>query len=324
MRRRAGGIHEGCVALQLLDHLLVFLVGLHAGNAKGNDLHAAQIPPLARKLLVERVRQLERVAGKRGIADPHFADLCKRGLKSGQQLGFHLTRDIFGFIVFADVAADIGIEQQRVFEADAVLAEAANADVEIDARTLIHHAEGNRTGRTVLVARQLLGVEIVDALILGGFAAEGEALADVFKDALHAVAQIAGENARFGGHVVSIFARLGAHIDHLALLHDEHALAVRNGDHAAVGDDVVVAVLVARAARNLFLSLDRKHIRGDRFAIEVFLPLVGHHAARCTQCRFDKSHNRFSFSLLDPIFILYCAAGDLMPRDPAPRECECR
>ena len=47
VRRCTGGIHKGRVALQLLDHLLVFLVGLHAGNAEGNDLHTAQVAPLA-------------------------------------------------------------------------------------------------------------------------------------------------------------------------------------------------------------------------------------------------------------------------------------
>ena len=291
VRRRAGGVHEGRVALQLLDHLLVFLIGLYAGNAEGDDLHAAEVTPLSGKLLIEGVSQLQRVAGQGGVADPHFADLCKRGLKSGQQLGFHLARDILGLIVLADVAADVGVEQQRVLEADAVLAEAADADIKIDARALIHHAEGNGTGRAVLVARQLLGVEVVDALILGGLAAEGEALADVGKHVLDALAQVAGEDARLGGHVVGIFAGLCAHIDHLALLHDEHALAVRNGDHAAVGDDVVVAVLVAGPARGLFPALYRQHVRGDGFAIEVFLPLVGQHAAGCAQCRFNESHS---------------------------------
>ena len=308
VRRRAGGVHEGRVALQLLDHLLVFLVGLHTGNAEGDDLHAPQIPPLAGKLLIQRVRQLQRVAGQGGISDAHFADLCKRGLKRGQKLGFHLARNILGLIVLADVAADVGVEQQRVFQADAVLAEAANADVQIDARPLVHHPEGDGAGRAVFVARQLLGVEVVDALILGGLAAEGKALADVGEHVLDAIAQITGEDARLGGHVVSIFARLGAHIHHLALLHDEHALAVRHGDEGAVGDDVVVAVLVAGAACDLFPALHRQHVRGDGLAIKEFLPLVGQYAASRAQCRFHESHSFFllfsliSLILFEPVF----------------------
>ena len=185
------------------------------------------------------------MAGKGGIADPHFADLCKCRLERSQQLRFHLARNRFGLIVLADVAADVGVKQHRVLEADAVLAKAANADVQVNARTLIHHAERNRAGCTVLVAGQFFGVEVVDALILGGLAAKGKALANILEHAPHAVAQIAGENARLSGHVVSILARPSAHVDHLALLHDEHALAVCYGDQRAVGNDVVVAALVA-------------------------------------------------------------------------------
>ena len=59
MGRRPGGVHKGRVALQLLDHLLVFLIGLDAGNAEGDDLHAPQIPPLGGELLVEGVSQLQ-------------------------------------------------------------------------------------------------------------------------------------------------------------------------------------------------------------------------------------------------------------------------
>ena len=279
MCRRTSGIHEGRIALQLLDHLFVLLVGLHAGNTEGDDLHTAEITPLARQLLVEGVGQLKRMTGESGIADAHFADLCKRGLKRGQQLRLHLTRDIFSLIVLADIAAYVGVKQQRILQSDAVLAEAADADVYVDAGPLIHHPERNGAGRTVLIARQLLGVEVVDALILGGLAAEGKALADVHKYVLYVFAQIAEEDARLCGHIVGVFARLGAHIHHLALLHDKHTLTVGNGDHAAVGDDVVITLGVAGTARDLLSSLNRQHIRGDGFAIKVFPPLVGHNAA---------------------------------------------
>ena len=291
MRRRTGGIHKGCIALQLLDHLLVFLVGLHTGNAEGDNLHAAQVAPLGGQLFIERICQLQRMAGQSGVADAHLTDLCERRLERGQQLGFHLACDILGLIVLADVAADVGVEQQRILQPDAVLTEAADTNIEIDARTLIHYAEGNRTGGAVLVARQLLGIKVVDALILGCFAAEGKALADVLEHALHAVAQIAGKDTRLGGHIIGVLARLGTYIDHLALLHDEHALSVCNGDQGAVGDDIVIALCVAGSARGLFPALYCQHVRGDGLTIKVFLPLVGHHAACCAQCRFDKSHN---------------------------------
>ncbi len=60
MRGGAGGVHKGRTALQLLDHLLVFLAGLDAGNAEGYDLDAAQLAPLGAQLLVEGLGQLRR------------------------------------------------------------------------------------------------------------------------------------------------------------------------------------------------------------------------------------------------------------------------
>ena len=48
----------------------------------------------------------------------------------------------------------------------------------------------------------------------------------------------------------SIFSgKLGADLHDLALLDDEHTLAVRHRDHRAVGDDVLIALVVARTAR---------------------------------------------------------------------------
>ena len=86
------------------------------------------------------------MAGKGGIADAHFADLGESGLQSRQKLRFHLTGDIFRLVVLTDVAADVGVEQQGVLQPDAVLAEAADADVNVDASPLIHHPEGTGLG----------------------------------------------------------------------------------------------------------------------------------------------------------------------------------
>ena len=76
------------------------------------------------------------------------------------------------------------------------------------------------------------------------------------------------------------------------------------GYQAAVGDDVVIALGVAGTARDLLFALDRQHVRGDRFAIKVFLPLVGQHAASRAHCRFDQSHN---FTLLFLLLYLISA-----------------
>ena len=117
VRRRAGGIHEGRVALQLLEHLLVFLIGGNAGDAKGDDLDAPQVAPLLAQHLVEGVGQLHGVAGQLGVTDAGLADLGEGGLEGRQQLGLELAVQPVAGIRLADVAADVGVEQQRVLEA---------------------------------------------------------------------------------------------------------------------------------------------------------------------------------------------------------------
>ena len=183
-------IDDRRVALHLLDHLLVFLVRRDGGNAEGDDLDAAQVAPLGAQRLVERVRQLDRVAGQRGVADAHFADLRERGLERGEQLGLELAVEVRAVIVLAHIAADVRVEQERVGDMIAVLAEAADAHVDVDRRALIHDAERDGGRRAVLIADELLGVEVVNALVLGRFAAEGETLADVLKDSADAVAEL--------------------------------------------------------------------------------------------------------------------------------------
>ena len=208
-----------------------------------------------------------------------------------QEFRFHLPRDLLCLEVLGDVAADVFVKQHGVCQTDTVLAETADADVHIDSRPLVHHPEGNGAGGTVLVAGELLGIEVVDPLVLGGFAAEGKALADVLEHALDGFTQIAGKEAGFCGCIVGVLARLGTHIHNLALLHDEHTLAVCHRDDRAVGDDVVISLGVAGAARDLLFSLDGQYIRREGFTVEKFLPLVSHYAAGSSECSFDQSHS---------------------------------
>ena len=239
MCRRSRRVHKGRVALQLLEHGLVFLARLDGRNAEGDDLKTAQIAPLTGQDLVERVGHLHRVAGERGIADALLRDLGKGGLQRGQQLGLELAVETVAGIVPADVAADVRIEQDRVADAVAVLAEAADGDINIDPGALVDHAERNWRGRAVFVADELLGVEVVHALILGRLAAEGEALADILEGVENILAQLAVEQRRLGRGIIFEFARLRAELCDLALIDDDHALAVGDGDHRAVGNDVV-------------------------------------------------------------------------------------
>ena len=279
MRRRAGGVHKGRIALQLLDHLFVFLVGLDAGNAEGYDLKTPKIPPLCGQFLVQSICQLCGVAWKGRVSNAHIADLCEGGLQRGQQLGFQLAVNGSAVKIRFHIAADIGIEQQRVCHPIGILPKTADGDINVDPRPLVHDTEGDGRGRAVLVADQFLGVEVVDALILGRFAAEGEPLADVLEHLPDTLPQVARKDAGFRGGVEGEFAGFSAYLHHLALLHDHHALAVGHGDHGAAGDNVVAAFGVAGAPGGPFPPLDRQHGSGDRLTVEILLPLIGHHAA---------------------------------------------
>ena len=290
--RRARRVHIGGLALHLLDHLLVGLVRLHGRDAEGHDLKAAAVTPLRRELLVERRGDLSRVAGQRRVADAHIADARERRLQRREQLALELAVERVARVVLGHVAADVGVKQQRVCDVVAILAEAADADVDVDAGALVHHAKRHRARRAVLIAGQLLGVEVVDTLVLRGLAAEGEALADVLEHLTDARAEVPGEDRRLGGRVIGVLARLGADLHDLALLDDEHALTVGNRDARAAGDDVLIAVRIARTAGGFLLSLDRQHVGRQRLAGEKFFPLVGHDTAGGSGGSFDQSHKQ--------------------------------
>ena len=291
------GIAERGIALQLLDHGLVFLAGLHGGHAEGDDLDAAQIPPLGGEHFVEGVGDLGGVAGQRGVTDAHVGDLGKGGLQSGEQLGLQLAVQLISGVGGGHIAANVGVEQQGVGDPIAVLAKAADGDVDIQADVGVHHTEGNGRRRAVLVAGQLLGVEVIHSLVLGDLSAEGKAFADLLEHGLDTVAQVAGEDGRLGGGVIDILAGDGADVHDLALLHDQHALAVGHGDHRAAGDDIVAA-LVGGAAGRLFLPLDRKDIVGKRFTVKIFLPLICQNTADSAETCLNKTHDVISFQLM--------------------------
>ena len=285
----AGGVHEGGTALQVLDHLFVFFAGLDAGHAQRDDLDAAQLAPLGAEGLVEGVRQLGGVGGQGGVADALLADAGKSRLQGGHQLGLELAvQRVAGVGVF-HISADVGVKQDGVDDAVAVLAKAADGDVEVNAGALVHHTEWHRVGGAVFVAHQLLGVDVVDALVGGGLPAKAEPLAHLGKDAVD-VLQPAAEQGGLSAGAVGVLARLSAQLYHLALLHDQGALALRHGHDGAVGDDVLIAVLVGRAAVGALLPLDGQHFGREGIAIEKLFPLVGHHAGGRVHCSFYKTH----------------------------------
>ena len=214
------GFHVRLRLLHLLEHLLVFLAGLHARHAEGDYLKPAQITPFIRQHVVERLRHLVCMAGQTAVPDAHVGYLCERGLKRGEKLGLELAVEPVTCERVGYVAADIGVEEYRVRYAVAVFAEAADGDINVDARALIHHAERDGGGRTVLVTYKLFGIEVIYALILRGFAAECEALADVLECGENSVTELAGEDGRLRRGVVYELAGFGAKLDYLAMRRD--------------------------------------------------------------------------------------------------------
>ena len=217
----------------------------------------------------------------------------KGRLQSVHQLALQPGCDLRCVILGRDVAAHVGVEQQRVADAAGEAAVAPQIDRELVAPLLAdHHPEGDGGGSAVQNLAQLLGVDVVHPLVLAGVAAVGKALGYGLEGGCQTVAEVAGEHAGLSGCVKGELARFGAHLHHAALLHDEHALSVCHGDAAAVGDDVVLAV-VGAAAGGALLALDHQHILVQRIAVEKFLPLVCKSSAQCAHTCFDKTHSNF-------------------------------
>lgn len=118
-----------------------------------------------------------------------------------------------------------------------------------------------------------------------GITAVADAHADFLERFLDAVSETSGKDARFGGRIVSIFARFGAEFDDSAVIDDNHALTVCNSDSASVRDDVFASLGIGRFGGNALLSLCHQHIRRQSLAVEEFLPLVSHSTAdRAENC----------------------------------------
>ena len=279
---RHSGIPEGCALLQFFNALLVLVAGLDGADAKGNHLYAAEIPPLGGELFVQALGQLCGVAGEGAVLYAHIADAGEGGLQCGHHLGAHLSVYAVAGVAVGDVAAHVLIEQHGVGHPVGIFAEALDGYLQLEtgAYVVVDHPEGDRVGSAVLVAYDLLGVEIVDALILGCVCSEGETLLQQLPGCLQIIAQTAVEYGRLGGIVPHEFARLRRELHYGALLYDHHALALVYGDNGAVGNDVVLALGVGIAAARALYALGHKDVLRHGVAVEVFAPLIGQYAAQ--------------------------------------------
>ena len=85
------------------------------------------------------------MSGQGGIADAHLGNFRKRGLERRQKLGLELAIQTVAGVILANVAADVCVEQDRVADAVAVLAEAADGDINIDPGALVEFLKKENT-----------------------------------------------------------------------------------------------------------------------------------------------------------------------------------
>ena len=208
-----------------------------------------------------------------------IGELAESGLKRADELGLELGVDLIAGEAVGHVRANVGIEKKGVGDLVGINAGAAKRNIQIERELAVHNAEGDRVRGAELILHDLLEVEVVNALILAGIAAEGPSLADGLEQVENALAELAVEDAGLCGGVINEFAGLRADLNNLALLHDHHALTVRNGDDRAVGDDVVVALGVGGTAGNALLTLYHKHVFVHSVTIEKLFPLIGKSAS---------------------------------------------
>ena len=211
----------------------------------------------------------------RAIADAHIGDLAERGLKSCQELRAKLVLDAVPGVIGIDIAADILVEQDRIADPVSIFAEAADRDVYIEADILVDNTERNRIGRAVLIADDVLGIEIVDPLIMRRYAAVGKTCLELLKARRKTRAEAAGEHAGLCGGVIGVGAGLRADIHDRALIHNDHALALVYNDRRAVRDDILAAASVKKAGfTGVMLALPYKNVRVHLRAVKILFPLI--------------------------------------------------
>ena len=275
------------------DALFDFLGQRDGVDAEFLDLDAALLEPLIRQLFVQEARELLGVSRNGGVTNAKLGDACEGGLQCGEQLALHLRLEAVACIRLFDVAANLLVEDQRIDEAERVFAVHADCRVHVETEVGVDDAERNGRAGAVLVADDFLRVEEVDALVFARVATEGETLADALERGPDALAQVAVEDGRLGRAVIHELAGLGANVDDLAGLDDDHALAVVDGDDRAIGNDVALAsdVRAAPLVRSALLTLHCEDVLVESVAIEEIAPGVGQHAASCACNRVNQTHS---------------------------------
>ena len=187
------------------------------------------------------------MAGQGAVADSLIGDSGESRLQSCQKLGAQLVIDLVACIIPVDIAADILVEQDRVCHLVGILTETPDRDVQIETDVFVDNTEGNRACGAVLVADDVLGIEIIDTLILGCDTAVGDTRRELFETLFNAVSEAAGEDAGLRGCVIGVGTGFRADIHDCALVDDDHALTFIDNDRGTVCNHVFASALVQEA-----------------------------------------------------------------------------
>ena len=289
--------HEGVLTIGgRVLHLVDFLHILFGeGDGVQGDLldgDASGLHPLCPKGIVHGCPQLIDLTRQLTGAQLQLGQGAQGGLQRGDELGLQLGIDPVSAVLIFLIAADIGIEQQRIRDLVGVHAIAADLHGTAHPDPLVHHIEHDGTGGTELVVHDLLHVEVVHSLISGGIASEGEPLADRLEGLDDALAQAAGEDGRLGGAVILIFARLRTDLHDLTLIGDDHTLAHRHRDDGTIGDDIVLPLGIGSTTGDFLVAPTHQNITGKSITSEELLPLIRQDTAKGSHARFDQTHSK--------------------------------
>ena len=168
----------------------------------------------------------------------------------------------------------------------------ADRDIHIQSDVSVHYPEGYRISRSVFISGDLLGIDIINSLILGGIAAEGNTLSDLLKGCKNILSQLPVKDTRLAGGIPYEFARLRAKLNDLALINDQHTLAVRHSNDGAIGNNIVIALCIGASVFICrFISFCYQNIRGDRLTIEKLSPRIRKRAAGSSCRSLYQAHN---------------------------------
>ena len=117
------------------------------------------------------------MGGQGTRADLQLGDAGKGGLQRADELRLEHAVDLGALVVALDIAAHMRVEQHGVGNFVGIHAVAADGHVDVQPDVAVDNAEGDRGGRAELVVHDLLGIEVVNALVLARVSAERKAAA---------------------------------------------------------------------------------------------------------------------------------------------------